>query len=120
MLLAATALAAITIPVVVTTGSPGGPASAAVAPNPVGTYNHMYVGANPVGSLTLNADHTLTTSFVGGGHWTSAGKSIALAFDADQVMAGKITSKGLNSLKTPGTGYEWVFNGPTTWYATWS
>jgi hypothetical protein len=99
--------------------SAGGPASAAVAPNPVGTHNHMYVGGNTASSLTLNADHTLTSA-VGGGHWTAAGKSIALTFDLGEVMAGKITAKGLNSLKTPGTGYQWITNGTTTWYATWS
>ena len=74
MVLAATALVAIVAPVAVTTLSSGAPASAAVAPNPVGTYNHLYIGSNAVGTLTINADHTVSTSVAGNGHWTSSGQ----------------------------------------------
>jgi hypothetical protein len=85
----------------------------------VGTYDHLYVGNNAVGSLTLSSDHTLSSSVAGAGHWTLAGKSVALQFDIGGVFVGEVTPKGLNSANQPGAGYEWTL-GPTnvTWYAT--
>jgi hypothetical protein len=84
----------------------------------VGTYKHLYVGNNAVGPLTLNPDHTLSSS-VGAGHWTVAGKSVALQFDIGAVFVGEVTPKGLNSANQPGAGSEWTL-GPNnvTWYAT--
>jgi hypothetical protein len=97
------------------------PVVSASVSNPVGTYKHFYVGAKNVGSLTLNADNTLSLSGVGGGHWTASGKSVALEFDIGGVFVAKVTLTGLNSATYPGTGFEWTLS-PTrvTWYATFS
>ena len=121
---AAAAFTAILVNVGLATVSGAGTAARSIASapvsNPVGSYKHFYVGGRSVGSLTLNSDNTLSSN-VGGGHWTVAGKSVALQFDIGGVFVGKVTPKGLNSAKKPGTGFEWTL-GPTsvTWYATFS
>ena len=121
MLLGATALVAIAVPVAVTTVSAGGPASAAVALNPVGTYNHLYVNGNMVGTETLYADHTMTSSAGPSGYWTASGKSIAITATVGETFVGTISSKGISSGKKPGSAVSWAFGTSTgIWYATWS
>lgn len=85
----------------------------------MGTYNHVYVNSNAVGSLTINADHTLTSSVVGGGYWTTSGNEIALWYTVGLIWVGKMTLKGLNTALVPGTSYSTIFNNSGTWYATW-
>ena len=68
----------------------------------------------------INFDHTVSTSVAGSGHWTSSGQGIAVTLDIGDVWAGKITAKGLNTAKNPGTRFLWAFNTSGTWYATWS
>jgi hypothetical protein len=117
ILVVAAALVAVSVPVAVTTVSTGGPASAAATPDPVGTYTFLENG-HVAGNLTVSANHTV--SGVGGsGHWDVAGKSIAITFDvAEYVLAGKITPKGFNTVRMPGTFDNWSANQFGTWYAT--
>jgi hypothetical protein len=99
-----------------------------LAVSAVGTYNSWYTGTGgsffDFGSLTLNSDNTWTSAVGDGGSWTQSGKSIALAdysgpdATAEFVLVGSVSSKGLSSLKKPGS-----FSAPGNpssgqWYAT--